>query len=437
MAAHSDSPPTRVPFRRLDVPGAAWGMLALLVLLGLAAALLGAGGEEGRERVWLAFHFNWLFWSSVAMGMVVFAMALHMTNSRWSWSVRRFALAGVAFLPVSLLLFFVNWGGAEVRFEHWWDPHHIADDPVLHAKAAWLSPTGMIVRDTLAVLVLYGLAFWFAYHALRPDLYGVPNGPGVYRRLTGGAWRGVREEAERSRNLNLWIAPIACLLFAFLWGMIAIDQAMTMLPHWFSTMFPVTFLVSAFHSGIAMTALMATVARSRARLHDYVGTQQYHDLGKLLFAYAVFWMYVNWSQYVVIWYGLLPHEQEFFVQRFGRPFGGVTELMVGLVFVVPFFFLLTRPPKKVPGFLAFVAGIILVGHWLERFLITVPSVWTDESHLPLGFTEIGIGLGFAGLFFLCYLWFLKTFPLLPSPAALAAVPQPMVHVRVPAPASGS
>ncbi|HEX8694543.1 MAG TPA: hypothetical protein VF746_19120 [Longimicrobium sp.] len=419
MAAHSDWPPTRVPFRTWPVSGAAWGAVALLVLLGALAFLLGMMGE-GAERAWHAFHFNWLFWSSVATGMVVFTMAMHVTNSRWSWSVRRFAAAGAAFLPVSLLLYFVMWGGSRFYFEHWIGGYE--GDPVLEEKAAWLNLTGMMVRDTLAVLVLYGMMLWFTYHMLRPDLGGI-RGPGIYRRLTRG-WRGAREEALHSRKIGLRIAAVASILFALLWGLVAIDQAMTMLPHWFSTMFPVTFLVSAFHSALAMTALLSVIGRGRARLHDQVTGAQFHDLGKLIFAYSVFWMYVNWSQYVVIWYGLLPHEQEFFVLRFQKPFSLVTEIMVGCVFVIPFFFLLTRPPKKVPPFLAFVSVIVLVGHWLERFLITVPSVW-QHDYLPLGLTEIGVALGFAGLFFGSVLWFLKTFPVLPSPASLAAIPAPV------------
>ena len=436
MAAHSDSLPTVVPLRFLRVSGAVLGGLVLLALVGAALAFLtGAGDEHG--RLWLAIHFNWLFWSSVALGMVIFAMALHITNARWSWSLRRFALGGVAFLPISFVLWFVQFfGGYHYYFHHWLDDA-AKTDPIIQEKALWLSVPGMAIRDTLALVVLYGMALWFARNALRPDLHGIREG-GLYGFITKG-YRGAGEEAIRSRDLNFWIAPITAILFALLWGMIAIDQAMTMLPHWFSTMFPVTFLVSAFHSALAMTAIGATLGRRNAGLQDYITTRQYHDLGKLLFAYAVFWMYVNWSQYVVIWYGLLPHEQEFFVRRFNEPFGGVSQLMVGMVFVIPFFFLLTRPPKKVPGFVAFVAAIILVGHWLERFLITVPSVWSaydlkvepGQVPLPMGLPEIGTALAFGGLFFACYLWFLKTFPLLPSPATLAAIPRPILTVRMP------
>jgi hypothetical protein len=117
------------------------------------------------------------------------------------------------------------------------------------------------------------------------------------------------------------------------------------------------------------------------------------------------------------------------VHRFEEPFGAVTMSIVVLVFVLPFFGLLTRPPKKVPAVLAFFAMLILIGHWLERFIITVPSIWEGEG-LPLGIPEIGIGLGFLGLFSASYLWFVSTFPMLPSPAALAAQESAVVTVPV-------
>jgi hypothetical protein len=218
--------------------------------------------------------------------------------------------------------------------------------------------------------------------------------------------------------------------------LIGIDLAMTSLPHFFSTMFPVTFFIGAFHSGLAMTILMVVVFRRSLGLTEFITARQSHDLGKLLFAFAVFWMYVNWSQYVVIWYGLLPHEQEFFTQRFQEPFALVALAAVMLVFVVPFFGLLTRPPKQVLEILAGFAVLIMVGHWLERFMITTPSYWQEPyvgnaSVLPLGLPEIAMAAGFGALFFACYHWFLRTFPVLPSPAALTAAGTPTVAVPGP------
>lgn len=425
MAGHSDSFPTHIPFRTARRPSAVvWGVLGLLVIVGVAAFATG-----DHERRWLSLQFNWLFWSSVAVGMAMISIAFHITNARWAWSIRRFTLGGAAFLPVSFLLLLpVLFGGYEVYFHHWLHPE--PGDVIVESKLGYLNLPFLQGRILLGVAMLYAMLIWFAYLALRPDVYGAKNGnESLYARLTKG-WRGVGEEVRRSKDMMTVIAPITGILFALLWGMVAIDLVMSMDPHFYSTMFPVAFFVSAFHSGVAMTAIMVTIFRKQLRLEEFITGRQYHDLGKMVFAFAVFWMYINWSQYVVIWYGLLPWEQKYFAVRFAAPFTDVAKAVPLLVFAVPFLTLFTRAPKKVPGVLAGVAGIILLGHWLERFMIAVPAVWTEKDHLPLGFTEVGTGLGFLGLFVACYLWYASRFPLLPSPATLAATDPATVEIPV-------
>jgi hypothetical protein len=416
--------PTRIPFRTLPASGALTAGLGVALLIGVATVvLLLMGGEHGSHRFIEAFHFNWIFWSGLSMGMVMFTVALHLTNARWSWSLRRFALAGVAFLPISALLFVVDWLGADHLYHHW--IHAAPGDHVLEAKSGFLNLPFMIVRDFVSVFVLYGLAIYFASLALRPDVYGAAQTDGQrgwYERLTRG-FRGVNEEAVRSHRRMTVVAVLLAFAYAFLWGLLGVDLGMSMLPHWFSTMFPVIFFIDGFHAGLAMTALMIVVFRKRIGVDEFITKNQFHDLGKLIFAFAVFWMYINWSQYVVIWYGGLPHEQEWFVLRFHEPFGTLVRIAVGCIFVAPFLGLLTRPPKKNPAVLAAFAVVILVGHWLERFLLTVPSLYHsgEFTRSPIGLPEIGIALGFGALWMLCYTWFMRTFPVLPSPATLAAV----------------
>lgn len=413
-----DSPiPDHIPFRTLGrLSGAALAALAVLILVGIAAAFLAAAEPE---RLWYSLLFNWLFWSSVAIGMVMFAVALHITEADWAWSIRRMAVGGAAFLPISYLLLLVLLlsGGGEYFFSHWL---HAEGDPVIEAKRAWLNLGGLVARDLIAVGVLFALAGAFFYFSVRPDVFGAGEARhrGLYNWTTKG-WRGVPEEAHRSHHILNHIAPVLGILYAVIWGIVAIDLAMSIAPHWFSTMFPVAFFWTGFHGGVAATAIAATLLRSRLRLHDFITPRQYHDLGKLVFAFSVFWMYLNWSQFIVVWYGLLPWEQEWFVNRFEAPFGIIAQAVVILVFVLPFFGLLARAPKMVPQVLAGFSVLILIGHWLERFLLIYPSLWEGEA-LPLGFAEIGIGLGFMGLFLASYLWFARSYPLLPSPAMLAA-----------------
>ena len=421
--AHDSPIPDAIPFRTLGpLSGAFKVAVAALIVVGVAAAVLALGEPA---RLWQGLLFNWLFWSSIAIGMVMFSVALHATNADWAWSIRRFALGGAAFLPVSFILFFVVlFGGYETYFHHWL---HVEGDPVIDAKSGWLNWPGLAIRDVLAVTILYGLALVWTYYHVRPDVYGVKGAnAGLYGRLTQN-FRGVREEAEHSRKVLNRMTPPFAIAYAVLWAIIAIDMAMSLAPHWFSTMFPVAFFWTGFHGGVAMTAIAVTLLRGPMGLEPYITRSQFHDLGKLVFAFSVFWMYLNWSQYIVIWYGLLPWEQEFFVQRFAEPYAPISGAVVLLVFALPFLGLLTRPPKMIPQVVAFFATLILIGHWLERFLLIAPSIWEHEN-LPLGFLEIGLALGFGGLFLASYLWYLTRVPILPSPATLAARGSALVTV---------
>ncbi|MGH7458274.1 MAG: hypothetical protein ACREKN_04205 [Longimicrobiaceae bacterium] len=415
---HATHIPAEPPRKTLPRPsGARWALLSLPALAGVGVLLFTVLGSEP-ERIWPALLFNWLFWSSLAMGMVVFAAALHMSSATWAWSLRRVALGAVAFLPISFVALIVVFFGSEHYFHHWLpvlagEVH----DPVIERKAAWLNLPGLITRDLLLVAILYGVALAFGYFSLRPDLPDEGR-PGLHGWLARG-WRGAGAEAARCRRVVDYLAPVLTILFAVVLGIIAIDLAMSLEPHWFSTMFPVAFFVAAFQGGIAASAIAVTALRPSAGLEPYFGPRQYHDLGKLVFAFSVFWMYINWSQYIVIWYGLLEWEQAWMVARLSEPYRVLVGAVVIFVFVLPFAGLLTRPPKKAPVVLACFSAVILLGHWLERFLLVMPSLWEGEG-LPLGLPEIGVGAGFGGLFLLSYVWFVSTFPLLPSSATLAA-----------------
>jgi len=426
--AHDSPVPSTIPFRVLDsISGAVKALAAVLVAIGVLTAVLSLGSPD---RLWMSLLFNWLFWSSLGIGMVMFAVALRLTNADWAWSIRRFALGGGAFLPISFVLLpVVLFGGYQHYFRHWL---HADDDMVVQAKSAWLNWPGLGIRDIVAVAILYTLAFVFMYHSLRTDLHGVRDSrhSGLYERMTRG-YRGVQEEAAHSWRMTAKIGTILGIVFTILWGMISIDMAMSLDPHWFSTMFPVNFFWAAFHGGVAVTAIAVILLRKRLGIEEFITRRQYHDLGKLLFAFSTFWMYLHWGQYIVIWYGQLPFEQQFFVLRFAEPFGSVTAATVILVFLLPFFGLLTSAPKRVPQVIVFFSTIILLGHWLERYLLIYPSLW-EEQTLPLGLPEIGIAFGFGGLFLASYLWFLGRFPLLPSPATLAAREATIIEVPTPA-----
>ena len=397
--------------------------------MGAVGVFLGATTYEA-ERLWQGLLFNWLFWSSVAIGMVMFAVALHLTAADWAWSIQRFALGGVAFLPISFVLLAVVFLGNETYFHHWL--HAEGSIRSSRAKRAWLTLRNMIGRDFVGLIVLYGLAI--ALHVSEPPagrLRGDRRAEGsIYQSMTGdggvsrsrrprsvsraelprsGHGRPVRRHLgnDRSRSRD--------------------DARSTFHQH----DVPGRLLLGGVPRRNGGDGDRGHVASAKNEAGDFFPDKAVsRSRASSSSPSPIFWMYLNWSQYIVIWYGLLPWEQPYFAERFADPYGPISATVVSLCFVLPFFGLLTRPPKKVPAVVAFFGALILLGHWLERFLIAIPSIW-ESPELPLGLPEVAIGLGFVGLFLTAYLWFVRTFPMLPSPASLAAMPAAIVHVPAP------
>ena len=221
------------------------------------------------------------------------------------------------------------------------------------------------------------------------------------------------------------LAPALVIVWAAVMSFTVYDWAMTLMPHWFSTLFGGWYFMGSFLCGVTGTALLTVYLRRRdPEVRRAVGPQQLHDLGKLSFAFTAFWAYLFFSQYIVIWYGKLPWEQSWIIRRSGEVWGGLSLLTIVLVFFIPFAGLMGRAPKRTPAILGTFATISLFGSWLERYNLVVPSMnpqgpaWVIWQPL--------VALMFLGAFLLSVRWFLSTFPMIqvwqpkPQPEMLEA-----------------
>ncbi|MGH7752171.1 MAG: hypothetical protein ACREN5_05100, partial [Gemmatimonadales bacterium] len=208
------------------------------------------------------------------------------------------------------------------------------------------------------------------------------------------------------RNATLLI-PIWALGFTVL----AFDLIMSLALHWWSTLLGAFYFMGGLLNALAFLAVLAAVLRRRMGLEELLSPKQFHDLGKLVFGFTVFWAYLMWSQFLVIWYGNMPEETWFvFYRLWGvwRPVGVAVFLMA---FVIPFVGLLGEKPKKNTGTFALFALISLLGVWLERYLLIVPSI-NHGAGPAFGVAEVGITAGYLGLFLLSFAWFARTFPII-------------------------
>ncbi len=368
------------------------------------------------DRAWQAYVSNWLFFASVAQGAIMLGVATTITRAKWNWSVRRVSLSFGAFLPIAFLLLLPMLGLREDFFP-WIEKMEY--DEIVQKKEAYLNIPFLIARNIVLPLLLFGLSLMFIVLAIRPDLGperardedGDPARARWRERIAGG-WLGQEAEVERSWSRMSRLAPALALVYAFVMSVIAIDWAMSLEPHWFSMLFPAWFFMGAFWGGIALTVVAVVVLKKLAPDFDEaMGPQQLHDLGKLVFAFSIFWMYLVFSQYIVIWYAKLPWEQEWVIHRSDAEWGPLSIAMLVLCFAIPFVALLGRKPKLIPGWLGAIAFIALIGLWLERFILIAPSLHVSGTPTLTAWEPL-IGLGFLGLFIGSARWFLQTFPVI-------------------------
>ncbi len=388
-----------------SIPGRRILLLLAAVAIGAAAFFMTVG--ESPQRAWGNLWYNFLFWTALAQAGVIFGAILQAAKGHWGKDFRRIAEGAGAFLPISLLLFIDLYFGAEYIFP-WVGPVEG------HINRQWLTVDGVFLRNGVLLTLIVVASGLFLWHSLRPDarfLEGRYSGwrAALVGRLTRN-WRGDEEEAEHSRSKLSWLSPLLILMWVTAFTLLAVDMTMSLLPGFLSVIWGPVYFIGGW---LTLLAFVAVVAGWHAGVRErrLWSSWKFHDLGKLLFAFSIFWTYLWFSQLIVIWYGNIPRETNWFVQRTEQGFAPLLALQMILIFGLPFILLLGRAPKMRPRWLAFVALLILLGFWIERYNLVFPSIWVGSP--PLGFPEVGIFVGFLGLFGLTYSLFASTFPLLP------------------------
>ena len=402
--------PDSIPARFLPRNKTANLILGAMMVVGLVAFVLRL--QSDATSAWTSYVSNWLFFSSLAMGAVMFAGATTVVKAKWNWSLRRVSVAFAAFLPIAFLLMLPMFMAGSDFFP-WIDL--MATDPLVQKKAAYLNMPFLIARNVVGAAILFGVAVYFAWLTVRPDMgrldeSQLDEGQKAWRERLMAGWRGQEVEEQSSWERISRLAPAMGLLYGLIMAFFAYDWAMSLEPHWFSTLFGGWFFMGAFWGGIAVTAFTGMWLRSKdADVSKFIGMQQRHDIGKLAFAFTVFWTYLFWAQYIVIWYGKLPWEQLYIVKRSGEGWGTYSAVIIILCFITPFVGLIGRKPKMNPTMLRTLTGIILFGLWCERYWLVTPSLIDHYSSTNMTY-QLLIGLGFLGAFMASVRWALSTFP---------------------------
>ncbi|MDO8518775.1 MAG: molybdopterin oxidoreductase [Deltaproteobacteria bacterium] len=350
-------------------------------LAGVGALCFIIGLFVSHERAWASYLVGYFFWLCIALAGVFFTALQHITGSMWSVTVRRVAESFIGYLPVAVVLFVILLFGLHDLYE-WTHAEVAVHDPNISQKTAYLNIPFFIIRGLILFALVLGLGGWMVKNSLKQDQTG--------------------DAALTARNVR--IAAPFLLIFAWAFTFVAFDLMMSLSPHWFSTIFGIYCWAGLFYSGLAMITIWVIMLRKKGILGGFVTEDHLHDLGKLMFAFLVFWAYIGISQYLLIWYGNLPEETFYFIKRTEGGWKAVSiALMLGK-FGIPFFLIVGRKAKRNENWLLFMAFWYLAAQWLDVYWMVFPTFFDGPV---FGWIEIGTFAGFGGLFFLSVGHFMK------------------------------
>ncbi|RMF18889.1 MAG: hypothetical protein D6761_01490 [Candidatus Dadabacteria bacterium] len=383
--------------------------LAAVGLAGWVAALF-----TDADAAWRAFVSNYFFWLGLALGGVMWSVAMRITNARWGRSLMRFAEGTAFYLPVAWVLFFVLVGGAWASHVYEW-VHH----PIPH-KETWLNPVNVFARTTLYITLLVAVFMRYLYLSLKGDVRPLKQAnyaSAFFQRLFGSATGG-EDEWQAVQNRLVRLSPLTGILYGLLVSLIAFDLLMSMEPFWYSTMFGGFIFMANMLAGMAFLGIICATVVRRGQLEAYIGKNQFWDVGKLMFAFTMVWTYLMWSQYLPIWYGNMPEEIGYVIKRTTGAYENLAWTILAMVWIVPWWILLPKTMKWQPKYLALAGVIICLGLWLMYWMIVIPSQFPHAPVAPAeavypGWIDGVANLFFGGLFLASYGFFLRNVPVLP------------------------
>lgn len=377
---------------RFQIPARLKTTSIALILIGIVTLLIGAFTLAGnhdpnheimhanKTRFWIVLLHNSVFFLLVTVSAIFIQAAASLAQGGWIVAYKRvpeaiganvWIFGLIAGVVLMLVAFVFNIDGHNPIY-HWMHPE---GDPILEGKSAFLNPA-MFVGFTVVTIALWSF-FGKKFRSLSIAQESAPkNSTKIY-------W----ETVKWSAGFLVVYALTQMSTTPWLWIM-SIDA------HWYSTMFSWYTFASAFVSGIALILLWVVYLKNQGHM-EIVTKEHIHDLGKFMFAFSIFWTYVWFDQYMLIWYSNIPEETIYFKIRQQGPYSMIWYSVFVINFIMPILILMSKPSKKNYFTVTFMALMIIFGHWLDFYIMTMPGPL--GAHWSLSWYELGIFAGFVGL----------------------------------------
>jgi len=324
--------------------------------LGLVAAALAAfvaiffGAASNPDQFAFSYLFAFTFFFTICMGGLFWILVHHAVDAEWSVVVRR-QMENIASMLLVMAVLFIPLVFVAPRLWKWMSVP-AGQDILLDEKWPYLTPWFFWLRAAFYFAFFAAASTWLRANSILQDKDGAPRYTVFNRKITFA-------------SLPLFAV---CLTFA------AIDWLMGLDYHWFSTMWGVYIFAGTALSSMCVLVLLITALRGAGYFEGVISLEHYHTMGKLMFAFTVFWAYIGFSQYMLIWYANIPEETVYFLRRNTESWQILSTALVVGHFFVPFLLLLPNPGKRKPAYLCGMAVWILLMHMLDIYVVVLPAL---------------------------------------------------------------
>lgn len=327
------------------------------------------------KRVLVNININAFFFMGLGLLGLFFIAVNYTANAGWYVLIKRIPEAFTRFIPIGwailMVILFAEMAGL-THIHPWTDSEWMASDPLLGEKD-WYLNTGFFIGRQLFIIVLWVLCdnLMRRYSTAEDSLGGI-------------------ELFKKQRRLS----ALFLIVFAFSFSMASWDWMQALDPHFFSTMYAVHTFASVFVSALCLLAVVMTILKQMGYAPQ-LNAAHFHDVGKFVFGFSIFWTYIWFSEFLLIWYANIPEEGMYFFRIMDNyPFLFTLNLVVN--FLLPLLGLMTNTSKRIPMVLGPIAAVVFVGHWIDFYLLSMPSVLGPYG--SVGLVEIGTYLLFLGVF---------------------------------------
>ena len=390
------------------------GMVVAWALFAWGYQIVNGFGNTGIRRpvYWGFYIVNFVFWIGISHAGTLISAILRLTGAEWRKPVTRAAEAITVFcLMIGGLFPLIHI--SRPWFFYWMLPYP-------NERLLWPNFRSPLFWDLTAILTYLTGSLIYLYLPLIPDVAELANRSTgakrrIYRALSLG-WTGAdRQWQALERAMKLMAVAILAIAVS-VHSVVAYDFSMSVMPTWHNTIFAPYFVVGAIFSGIAALVLVMASLRKLMGLERYLREVHFVNLSKLLLLMSLIWGYFTFSEHLTTWYGNLPSEIRVFQIREHGLYGTLFWTMVVCNFVVPFVLLGISKLRSIPT-IAISSVAVLIGMWLERFLIVIPTLATPPLAAASGtyspsWIELSITAGTFAAMALLYLLFVKAFPII-------------------------